>query len=292
MKIAIFGKQFGEVFNEYAIKLFTFLEEKNIDIIIYRPFYEFLRNEVNVSPEVSGYFADNPGLKGVDLVFSIGGDGTFLEAVTYVKDAGIPIVGINSGRLGFLAVISKEEIEHALDDIISGRYKQKKLDLLTASADGADFGELDFALNELAITKIDSSAMITIHTYLDDEYMNSYWADGLIISTSTGSTAYSLSVGGPILHPETTNFVVTPIAPHNLTVRPMVVPNDLEVTLRIEARAGKFLASLDSRSHIFDEQIVIKVKKADFQVTVVELTDKSFYETLRNKLMWGVDKRN
>ena len=292
MKIAIFGKQFGEVFNEYAVKLFSFLEEKNIDIIIYRPFYEFLRNEVDIRPEVSGYFADNPGLEGVDLVFSIGGDGTFLEAVTYVKDSGIPIVGINSGRLGFLAVISKEEIEHALDDILSGRYKHKKLDLLAASADGGDFGELDFALNELAITKIDSSAMITIHTYLNDEYMNSYWADGLIISTSTGSTAYSLSVGGPILHPETTNFVITPIAPHNLTVRPMVVPNDLEVMLRVEARAGKFLVSLDSRSHIFDEQIVIKVKRADFQVTVVELADKSFYETLRNKLMWGVDKRN
>jgi len=292
MKIAIFGKQFGEVFNEYSVKLFRFLEEKNIELIIYKPFYEFLQNDVGIKPEVKGFFADNPGLEGVDLVFSIGGDGTFLEAVTYVKDSGIPIVGINSGRLGFLAVISKEEIEHALEDIVAGRFKKKKLDLLTAYAGGEGLGEMNFALNELAITKIDSSAMITIHTYLNEEYMNTYWADGLIISTSTGSTAYSLSVGGPILHPETTNFVITPIAPHNLTVRPMVVPNDLEVTLKVEARAGKFLASLDSRSHIFDEQIVIKVKKADFQVTVVELTDKSFYETLRNKLMWGADKRN
>jgi len=151
---------------------------------------------------------------------------------------------------------------------------------------------LNFALNELAITKIDSSAMITVHTYLDDVYMNSYWADGLIIATSTGSTAYSLSVGGPILHPETSNFVITPIAPHNLTVRPMVVPNDLEVRLNVEARAGKFLASLDSRSRIFDEHIEIKVRKADFQINVVDLTDQSFYATLRNKLMWGVDKRN
>ncbi len=292
MKIAIFGKQFGEVFNDPCIKLFRFLQKKEIDIIIYKPFYEFLKNEVNITPDVSGFFADNPGLTGVDLVFSIGGDGTFLETVTYVKDSGIPIVGINSGRLGFLAVISKEEIEFVLEDIINGKYKERKLDLLTAYAGEDGFGEMNFALNELAITKIDSSAMITIHTYLDDVYMNSYWADGLIISTSTGSTAYSLSVGGPILHPETTNFIITPIAPHNLTVRPMVVPNDLEVTLKVEARAGKFLASLDSRSRIFDEHIIIRVKKAGFQITVVELTDQSFYATLRNKLMWGVDKRN
>ncbi len=292
MKIAIFGKQFGEVFNEPCIKLFRFLEKREIDIIIYRPFYEFLKDEVNITPEVSGFFADNPGLTDVDLVFSIGGDGTFLETVTYVKDSGIPIVGINSGRLGFLAVISKEEIEFALEDIIAGKYKKRTLDLLTAYAGENGFGEMNFALNELAITKIDSSAMITIHTYLDDVYMNSYWADGLIISTSTGSTAYSLSVGGPILHPETTNFIITPIAPHNLTVRPMVVPNDLEVTLKVEARAGKFLASLDSRSRIFDEHEIIRVKKAGFQITVVELTDQSFYATLRNKLMWGVDKRN
>ena len=292
MKIAIFGKQFGEVFNEYSIKLFRFLESKGVEIIIYRPFYEFLKKEVKIEPEVAGFFADNPGLQGVDLVFSIGGDGTFLEAVTYVKDSGIPIVGINSGRLGFLAVISKEEIENALEHIIAGNYRQRKLDLLTAYAGNESLGELNFALNELAITKIDSSAMITIHTYLDDIYMNSYWADGLIIATSTGSTAYSLSVGGPILHPETSNFIITPIAPHNLTVRPMVVPNDIEVRLNIEARAGKFLASLDSRSRIFDEHIEIKVKKADFQINVVELTDQSFYATLRNKLMWGVDKRN
>ena len=292
MKIAIFGKQFGEVFYEYSVKLFRFLEERHVDIIIYRPFYEFLEKEVRISPQVSGYFADNPGLAGVDLVFSIGGDGTFLEAVTYVKDSGIPIVGINRGRLGFLAVISKEEIENALEDIVEGRYKKKKLDLLTAYAGGKPLGSLNFALNELAITKIDSSAMITVHTYLDDVYMNSYWADGLIIATSTGSTAYSLSVGGPILHPETSNFVITPIAPHNLTVRPMVVPNDLEVRLNVEARAGKFLASLDSRSRIFDEHIEIKVRKADFQINVVDLTDQSFYATLRNKLMWGVDKRN
>ncbi len=291
MKVAIFGKQFGSVFNESCIKLFQFLEANNIEVTIYKLFYEFLQ-KTNIKPTVVELFDDYNGLVGVDFVFSIGGDGTFLETVTFVKDSGIPIVGINSGRLGFLADISKEEIENALKEIIAGRYKIRKLDLLATYTDQGEFNSLNFALNELAITKIDSSAMITIHTYLNDIYVNSYWADGLIISTSTGSTAYSLSVGGPILHPETSNFIITPIAPHNLTVRPMVVPNNLEVTLKMEARAGKYLASLDSRSQVLDENVVIHVKKADFQINVVELTDQSFYATLRNKLMWGVDKRN
>jgi NAD+ kinase len=291
MKVAIFGKQFGDVFNDSCVRLFQFLKTNNIELFIYKPFYEFLQ-KLDIKTEPVGFFVDSEGLKGVDFVFSIGGDGTFLEAVTLVKDSGIPIVGINSGRLGFLADISKEEIENALREIIAGRYKIRKLDLLAANTSEGEFGPLDFALNELAITKIDSSAMITIHTYLNDIYVNSYWADGLIISTSTGSTAYSLSVGGPILHPETSNFIITPIAPHNLTVRPMVVPNNLDVTLKIEARAGKYLASLDSRSRVLDESVVIHVKKAGFQINVIELTDQSFYATLRNKLMWGVDKRN
>ena len=292
MRVAIFGKQFGEIFNEFCIQLFNYFESNGIEVVIYKPFYRFLKKKVKVKPMVAGFFDDESGLRDVDLVFSIGGDGTFLETVTFVKDSGIPIVGINSGRLGFLADISKEEIKDALEEITAGRYEIRKLDLLTAYTSEGDFGSLNFALNELAITKKDSSAMITIHTYLNDEYVNSYWADGLIIATSTGSTAYSLSVGGPILHPETANFIITPIAPHNLTVRPMVVPNDLEVTLKIEARDGKYLASLDSRSKVFDHHVVIHVKKADFRINVVELSDHSFYATLRNKLMWGVDKRN
>ncbi len=291
MKVAVFGKQFGEVFNDSCLRIFQFFKANDIQIVIYKPFYKFLKR-INIKPEFAEFFIDSDGLKGVDFVFSIGGDGTFLETVTFVKNSGIPIVGINSGRLGFLADISKEEIENALNEIIAGRYKIRKLNLLKAYTGDGEFGALDFALNELAITKIDSSSMITIHTYLNDIYVNSYWADGLIISTSTGSTAYSLSVGGPILHPETGSFIIAPIAPHNLTVRPMVVPNNLDVTLKIETRAGKYLASLDSRSQVFDENVVIHVKKASFQINIVELTDQSFYATLRNKLMWGVDKRN
>jgi len=292
MRVAIFGKQFGEIFNESCHQLFNYLESGNIEVVFYKPFYKFLKKKVKIKPSIAGFFDDENKLRNVDFVLSIGGDGTFLETVTYVKDSGIPIVGINSGRLGFLADISKEEIIDALEKIVAGRYNIRKLDLLTAYTSEGGFGPLNFALNELAITKKDSSAMITIHTYLNDVYVNSYWADGLIIATSTGSTAYSLSVGGPILHPRTTNFIITPIAPHNLTVRPMVVPNDQEVTLKVEARDGKYLASLDSRSKVFDHQVVIHVKKADFRINVVELTNHSFYATLRNKLMWGVDKRN
>jgi NAD+ kinase len=168
----------------------------------------------------------------------------------------------------------------------------RKLNLLEINTKGDIFGELNFALNELAISKRDSSSMITIHAYLNGQFLNSYWADGLIVSTATGSTAYSLSVGGPILHPDSPNFVISPIAPHNLTVRPLVIPDDMEIQLKIDARGGKFLASLDSRSRVIDEQITISIRKAPFSIQIVLRNDQSYYDTLRNKLMWGVDKRN
>jgi NAD+ kinase len=292
MRIAVFGKQFGDAFNETCIRLFRILKENNVEVVIYRKFYEYLKGSIGLEHNAAGTFENQDEVRNADLFFSIGGDGTFLETVTFVKDSGVPIVGINSGRLGFLADISKDEIESALKDILEGRYHIRKRDLLEARTNKGEFIPLNFALNELAVTKIDTSAMITIHTYFNSEYVNSYWADGLIISTSTGSTAYSLSVGGPILHPQTSNFIITPIAPHNLTVRPMVVPNDLEVTLKIEGRAGKFLAALDSRNMVLNDDVIIYIKKAAFSINVVELNDHSFYATLRNKLMWGVDKRN
>ncbi|TAJ13410.1 NAD kinase [Marinilabiliaceae bacterium JC017] len=292
MKVAIFGKRFGDVFFDSCVKLFRCLEENKVEIIIYRPFYDFLLQTVKIKPKIGGFF-ERPGeINGVDLVFSIGGDGTFLETVTFVQDTGIPIVGINSGRLGFLADISKEEIEGALMDILNKRFSIRELDLLSLHASDHLFGDLNFALNELAITKRDSSSMITIHTYLNDEFLNSYWADGLIIATPTGSTAYSLSVGGPIMHPDSHSFIITPIAPHNLTVRPMVVPNDVEITLKVEGRGGNFLAALDSRSEFFEEDLEIKVKRANFKINVIVRQHYSFYKTLRNKLMWGMDKRN
>lgn len=292
MRIAVFGKQFGEVFFNACKNLFQILKDNEVELIIHKPFFDFLLGSVKMKPEVDGFFTQHDEITGVDLVFSIGGDGTFLEAVTYVRDKGIPIVGINSGRLGFLADISQGEMKVALRDVLEGRYKLRQLDLLVLETSGNHFGDYNFALNELAISKRDSSAMIVVHTYVNDEFLNSFWADGLIISTTTGSTAYSLSVGGPILHPDSKSLIITPIAPHNLNVRPIVVPNDVEVTLMVEGRDSKFLASLDSRSEVFENSVHLKVKKAGFSISVIELEGHSFFTTLRNKLMWGVDKRN
>ncbi|MCG8582389.1 MAG: NAD kinase [Bacteroidales bacterium] len=292
MRIAVFGKQFGEVFYNACKSLFQILKENNVDVVIYKPFYQFLLTNVKMKPEVTGFFMSHDEITDVDLVFSIGGDGTFLEAVTYVRDKDIPIVGINSGRLGFLADISQGEMKIAIEEVIEGNYTTRQIDLLEIETGDNHFGKYNFALNELAISKRDSSAMIIVHTYVNDEFLNSFWSDGLIISTTTGSTAYSLSVGGPILHPSSKSFVITPIAPHNLNVRPIVVPNDVEVTLKVEGRDSKFLASLDSRSKVLENTVHLKVKKAKFSIRVIELRGHSFFKTLRNKLMWGVDKRN
>jgi len=292
MRIAIFGKQFGEVFYTACKSLFQILKENNVELIIHKEFYDFLLMNVKMKPDVSEFFEQHSDLKSIDLVFSIGGDGTFLEAVTYVRDKGVPIVGINSGRLGFLADISQGEMRIAIKKVLEGKYKMRQLDLLALETEGGVFNSYNYALNELAVSKRDSSAMISIHTYVNNEFLNSFWADGLIISTTTGSTAYSLSVGGPILHPNSKSFIITPIAPHNLNVRPIVVPNDVEITLKVEGRDSKFLASLDSRSEVFENSVHLKVKKAGFCINVIELEGHSFYTTLRNKLMWGVDKRN
>ena len=292
MEVAIFGKSFGKVFYDNCGQLFDYLLHQNTKVFIYKPFYDFLLREVRITPEVSGFFENPRELPPVDMIFSIGGDGTFLEAVTYVRNTGIPIVGINSGRLGFLADISPDELPDALEEMEEGRYNVKELSLLELTAPNDLTGDFGFALNELAVHKRDSSSMITIHAYLNDEFLNSYWADGLIISTPTGSTAYSLSVGGPIMHPASRGLIITPIAPHNLTVRPLVVPDDMELTLKVEGRGGKFLTSLDSRSVVVDDETELKVRKANFTIHMVERKKQSFYATLRNKLMWGADKRN
>ncbi|MBI9056475.1 MAG: NAD kinase [Labilibaculum sp.] len=294
MKVALFGRSFNESFTESFILMFDVFTKHNIDVVIYEPFYDFLIRDINFKPPVQNYFHSYEDLdKEVDFLFSIGGDGTFLDAVTFVRESGIPIVGINSGRLGFMADIAQDEIPQALHDIVEGKFsiEERSLLQLETSKNGL-FEEFNYALNEFTVHKKDSASMITIHTYLNNEYLNSYWADGLIIATPTGSTAYSLSVGGPILIPNTQNFIISPISPHNLTVRPIVVPNQHEITLRVEGRSESYLASLDSRSCTFESSIELKIKKADFQIKVLKLNTHSFYGTLRNKLMWGVDKRN
>ncbi|MDR2928773.1 MAG: NAD kinase [Cytophagaceae bacterium] len=292
LKIAVFGKRFGEPFYEKCVSLFEFLKCTSVQTFIYRPFYEFLSEEARIATKPAALFDSYSNLPECNLFFSIGGDGTFLDAVTIVRNRNIPIVGINTGRLGFLADISMNELPQVLPEILNGRYFIRKVELLNLETKYPYFGDINFALNELAIHKRDSSSMITIHAYLDDRLLNSYWADGLIIATPTGSTAYSLSVGGPILHPSCREFIISPIAPHNLTVRPMVVPNNVKLTLKVEGRGGKFMASLDSRSQVLDNEIELHVSKALFTISVAETTGRNFYSTLRSKLMWGADNRN
>lgn len=292
MKIAIFGKQFGKPFCEKCTLLFKSLSANNVGITVYRPFFDFISSKTDIKVKADSYFDNYDNLPDCDMLFSIGGDGTFLDAVTHVRNRNIPMVGINTGRLGFLADISMEELPEAIDEILNGKYFTRKTELLCVDTESSVFGDMNFALNELSIHKRDSSSMITINTYLNDKFLNSYWADGLIISTPTGSTAYSLSVGGPILHPACREFIITPIAAHNLTVRPLVVPIDTKITLKVEGRGDKFMASLDSRSQIIDNGISIHIRKADFTISVVERLNSDFYSTLHSKLMWGADKRN
>ncbi len=292
MKIAIFGKQFDLPFHVHCMELFSVIKQLKGEVVVYQPLLEFINKSANLFPIVDGSFTKANEILDCDVLLSIGGDGTFLEAVTLVGSSGIPIAGINIGRLGYLADIAKEEMPEAIKEIIEGNYQIRQLDLLEVDTPGKEFGHLNFGLNEFAITKRDSSSMMTIHTWLNDEFLNSYWADGLIIATPTGSTAYSLSVGGPIVHPLSENFVISPIAPHNLTMRPFVISNKMEILLKIEARGGKFLASIDSRSQVFDQSIEIRVRKAGFTVNTIVRNQHSFYTTLRNKLMWGLDKRN
>lgn len=293
MKIALYGQTVNPEFIEELSRLFDLLKEKHVESFVYSPFLEYLQQDCGIRPEITGQFEDGDDLPDdVSYLFSLGGDGTFLKSFLIAKNGSIPLVGINSGRLGFLSDISRDEIESAINDILEGNIlidERTALELEIVSNNQSVFL---YALNEIAVTKLDSSSMINIHTYINDEFLNTYWADGLIVATPTGSTAYSLSVGGPILTPDSENFVISPIAPHNLTVRPMVVPDHHSITLRVEGRGHHFLASIDSKSETIYFKESLKIRKAPFKVKTIRLKDHSFFTTLRNKLMWGADKRN
>ena len=293
MKIALYGQTVNPEFFEELLRLFFLLKEKQIESFVYRPFLEYLHTDCGIYPEVTGHFDDSNDLPDdISYMFSLGGDGTFLKSFLVAKNGSIPLVGINSGRLGFLSDISRDEIDSAVCDILEGDILIDERTVLELEIVSKKQSVFQYALNEIAVTKLDSSSMINIHAYMNDEFLNTYWADGLIIATPTGSTAYSLSVGGPILTPDSENFVISPIAPHNLTVRPMVVPDHHSITLKVEGRGLHFLASIDSKSEpiYFTESLLIR--KAPFKVKTIRLKDHSFFSTLRNKLMWGVDKRN
>ena len=292
MKIAIYGHPFEDITNEFVKRLFQKLEKANIQILLFDEFHNFLKNTVKINIKNAQLFNSYKDIPDDTAFFiSIGGDGTFLETVSYVRNKGIPIVGINSGRLGFLATISKEEIDKAVDDLLNNKYEIEERTLIELDTKGRLFKDFNFALNEFSIQKTYSSSMIMIEVKVDNEYLNTYWADGLIISTPTGSTAYSLSAGGPIVIPNSKNFIITPISPHNLTVRPLVLSDDKQVSIRVSGRSKEFLASLDYSSETFDKGLELIIKRADYTISVIKLSGNSFFSTLRNKLMWGADKR-
>ncbi|MBK9732121.1 MAG: NAD kinase [Chitinophagaceae bacterium] len=267
------------------------LAEKKIGVFIYKPFFESVWIDIKTRSGISTFETHEDIRDKVEYLFTLGGDGTLLDTVTFVRDYPILVMGINIGRLGFLADIGKEEISHAIHAITKGSYVTDQRTLLELESNKPLFGEVNYALNDVTIHKKDTSAMITIHAYINGELLNSYWADGLIIATPTGSTGYSLSCGGPIIMPTSENFVITPIAPHNLNVRPIVVSDTSVISFEIEGRFEQFYCTLDSRTEPIDNSTQIAVKKSAHKIGLVRLPDHHFLETLRKKLMWGADAR-
>ena len=294
MKVAIYG-QYYLVSTEPIIKdIFVFFNENNIEMAIEATFLEMLYEKKIVRKEYKTFSSHSELDSSFDMLISIGGDGTMLRAVTLVRNSGVPLLGINAGRLGFLANVQKENIAAFMQLVLDKKYTLSKRTLLslTCSPENESILELDFALNEVTVSRKDSTSMITIETYLNGEFLNSYWADGLIIATPTGTTGYSLSCGGPILTPDVKSLVITPIAPHNLNARPLVIPDETEIVLRVTGREDQYLVSLDSRITSIQNESVLTIKKTPFQINMIEIQDETFLKTLRNKLLWGEDRRN
>ncbi len=292
MKIALFGKKISDQNLEYLRQLIERLEAFGSRLTFYEPFHEVIKDLIVFKSSVDT-FNSHQDLEGrVDFLLSIGGDGTLLDTITLVRDSGIPVMGVNLGRLGFLSSISKDEIDSALDDLKNGNYILDKRTLLKLKTETDLFGQMNYALNDLTINRKNSTALIVIHVWVDDIFLGKYWADGLIVATPTGSTAYSLSSGGPILTPGSENFVITPIAPHNLTIRPIVISDKSKIRIKVEGRDKQYLVSLDSRSEVFDPSVELLVEKENFQINLVQTGNKTFFNTIRDKLKWGLDIRN
>lgn len=292
MTIAIFGSPYPEHFTKYIQHLVKKLESEHIKIIVEEQFYIFLQNNIRLTNKKETFNSYESLKENADFMLSIGGDGTLLKAVTFVRESNIPIMGINTGRLGFISSISAGQIDDAINDILKGNFKINERALLELTTENNLFKDKNFALNEVAISKKDTSSMIRIDAFVDDEFLNTYWADGLVISTPTGSTGYSLSCGGPIIMPGTNNIIVTPNAPHNLNVRPIVLNDTSVLKLKVDDRDQLALVSLDSRSRAFDSDTELLIKKANFKIKLIQPQDNSFTSTIRNKLMWGLDKRS
>ena len=294
MKIAIFGRFYHKNSESSIETLLGILKNKSIEIYFDEQFFNSIKAQENSNLNSINFKTFKVLDNSYDLLISVGGDGTMLRAITFVRDFSIPIVGINTGRLGFLATIQKDNIVNAIDDILKGNYKISERSLLCIKTEPENDSLLDFniALNEIAVSRKNTTSMITVETSLNNEYLTSYWADGLIISTPTGSTGYSLSCGGPVIMPDADSFTITPIAPHNLNARPLVIPDSTVIKLKVSGREDNYLVSLDSRIATLDNNSTVIIKKAAFKIKMVELEGESFISTLRKKLLWGEDKRN
>ncbi|MEM7087383.1 MAG: NAD kinase [Bacteroidota bacterium] len=294
MKIGIYGQFYHEHSENYIQFILDALQNYDAEVYIEANFLEIIKSQEGMSSDFSKVPTFTSLDRSYDFFFSIGGDGTILKSVTFVRDLGIPIVGINSGRLGFLATIQKEKIMESIQKILQGNFSVSERSMLSIETDpgNAQLQPLNFALNEIAVNRKNTTSMIKVETLVNGEYLTSYWSDGLIVATPTGSTGYSLSCGGPVIDPSTNSLVITPIAPHNLNARPLVIPDNCVITLKVSGREENYLVSLDSRIATLDNETTITIKKSPFTIKLVQLLDDSFVKTLRKKLLWGEDKRN
>jgi len=292
MNIALFSKSFPQENTPYIQRIVKILEAKNVNLIFFEPFYQKIKNHIVLKNDARVFRSHVDIVNDVDYLFSIGGDGTLLDTISYVRDSGIPILGVNLGRMGFLSSISMDRIDPAIDKLFRKIYRLDQRTLIRLDSTNKLFGDLNYALNEVSIYRKSPLSMLKIQAFVDDEFLNSYWADGLIVSTPTGSTAYSLSNGGPIILPGSMNFVITPIATHNLTVRPIVIPDSSKIRIKVVGRISEFHINLDSRSALTDNSEEFTIVKEDFKINLVQLEGESYFKTIREKLMWGLDIRN
>ena len=291
MRIAIYSRGLESEQLEGLKLLLKEFSYYKIEPVIYQDFFNQFYSSINIADKYST-FNQPEDLEDIDFIISLGGDGTLLDAVTFVGDKGIPVLGINYGRLGFLASIGKNEIHSAIESLVKRTFVLDKRTLVHLDANMPLFSGRAYGLNEFTIHKKDTSPMIKIHTYLNGEFLNTYWSDGLIVATPTGSTGYSLSCNGPVVFPDSASFVITPVSPHNLNIRPLVVPDDSVISFEVEGRTDGFLCTLDSRREMASKEVLLAIRKEAFSMNLVRLNENNFLQTLRNKLSWGLDKRN
>lgn len=292
MRIAIYSRGIENNQHEDMESFLDELNKHNVEAVFSQDFFNQFYSSVNIKGKYSTFSSSEDLDESIECMISLGGDGTLLDTVTLVRDKNIPVLGINYGRLGFLANIGKEELKSAIEAIVDRSYVLDKRTLIHLDADIPVFGDVPYALNEFTLQKKDSSSMIVIHAYLNGEFLNTYWADGLIVATPTGSTGYSLSCNGPIVFPDSGSFVITPVAPHNLNIRPIVVPDNNIISFEVEGRTDSFICTLDSRRIVVPKEAQLAVKKESFPINLIRLNENNFLQTLRNKLSWGLDKRN